>query len=285
MSPRFRMSVYTVCFNEERMLPHFLNHYSRIANRIVIYDNQSTDRSVSIAQERPNVEVRSFDTGGKLSEITLTKIRSTCWKDDDADYVVVCDVDEILFVADFDRFLADHADVDVFKPIGFQMIANEFPTDYDRPITDQVKNGAFAQSFSKMVLFRPSAVKDMNYGPGSHSAMPTGYRQLKIYDAARQGADLKLLHYKFLGVSYVSGRNAFLGHRLGEEFRTHNYGYHYRFGADVFQKKFNEIKWFSFNCIDHNRHPVLTLSRAIVGMKDAAKRLRPPRRTKRAPKN
>lgn len=52
-----KITVYTVCFNEELMLPHFLNHYSRIADRIVLYDNQSTDQSMSLARAYPNTEI------------------------------------------------------------------------------------------------------------------------------------------------------------------------------------------------------------------------------------
>jgi len=34
--------VHTVCFNEEAMLPHFLNYDAPQAKKIRIYDNQST---------------------------------------------------------------------------------------------------------------------------------------------------------------------------------------------------------------------------------------------------
>lgn len=268
MEKRFKISVYTVCFNEELMLPHFLRYYSRIANRIVVYDNQSTDRSVSIATSFPNVEVRSFDTGGKLSEITLTNIRRNCWKGDNCDYAIVCDVDEFLYAKDLNEFIAGRAEYDVFRPVGFNMISDEFPTDCNRLITEQIKQGAYAPAFSKMVLFRPSTIKDMNYGPGSHQAEPIGFKQIKIYDAMKNKSDLRLLHYKFLGLTYVSRRNAFLGGRLGEEYEKHKYGFHYKLGLTFYQNKFNQMKFLSFNCVDFSRHPLFTFAKLLIVMRN-----------------
>lgn len=85
--------VHTVCFNEEAMLPHFLNYYAPQAKKIRIYDNQSTDRSVEIALSYPNVEVLSFSTEGKFSELSLMHLRNQGWKEEKCDDMVVCDVD------------------------------------------------------------------------------------------------------------------------------------------------------------------------------------------------
>ena len=85
--------VHTVCFNEEAMLPNFLNYDAPQAKKIRIYDNQSTDRSVEIALSYPNVEVLGFSTEDKLSELSLMHLRNQGWKEEKCDDMVVCDVD------------------------------------------------------------------------------------------------------------------------------------------------------------------------------------------------
>jgi glycosyltransferase involved in cell wall biosynthesis len=43
-------------YNEEALLPHFLAHYAPIADRIVVWDNGSTDATPQIAQAHSKVE-------------------------------------------------------------------------------------------------------------------------------------------------------------------------------------------------------------------------------------
>ena len=45
-----KITLYTICYNEQEMLPYFLNHYSKMVDKIVVYDNQSTDNSRQILE-------------------------------------------------------------------------------------------------------------------------------------------------------------------------------------------------------------------------------------------
>ena len=237
------ISLYTVCFNEELILPHFLNYYSRFANRIVIWDNKSTDRSLEIARAYSGVEICSFDTQGQYSELTLMAIRYRCWKGDQADFVIVCDADEFLYCDDLPRFLEQRPDYDIFRPVGFNMIAAEFPANYERLITEQVKFGARDPNYSKMVLFRPTQVLEMNYGPGSHTASPVGVAPLRIYDAAEHGDDLKLLHYKNLGFDHRADSHSRIARRLHDaEFAKYKFGLHYLWDEQKQRHEFEDIK-------------------------------------------
>jgi len=250
------ITVYTVCFNEQLMLPHFLNHYSRIANRIVLYDNQSTDNSVSLARTYPNIEIHSFDTNGRLSELTLTSIRENCWKNDIADYVIVCDVDELLYCdnTDLRDFLSLRSDYSVFQPLGFEMVADRFPSDYTRSIHEQVQVGVYSRGYSKMVLFDPKCISAMNFSPGSHYAYPTG-RHVNIYRADRRlgkttGYDLKLLHYKNLGFEYRENRHRCLAERLTvDAVRPRGYGFHYAMEKEEQRAQFRKLRRRAYNCV------------------------------------
>ena len=235
--------VHTVCFNEEAMLPHFLAYYAPQAKKVRIYDNQSTDRSVEIARSYPNVEVSSFDTGGKLSELTLMDIRNRSWKQEQCDCMVVCDIDEFLYPHDLIDFVQRHPDVDVFHPQGYDMVSDEFPVYDGRLITERVQWGSPAENYSKMACFRPARVVDMNFGPGSHRASPVGRGELKVYRAGPGAQDLKLLHYKNLGLAYRLRRHQALKVRLGgPEFEQFRFGFHYGFDAQKQEAEFSALK-------------------------------------------
>ena len=45
-----RISVYSICWNEAKLLPFFLNHYAKFASKITIYDNESNDGSVEVVK-------------------------------------------------------------------------------------------------------------------------------------------------------------------------------------------------------------------------------------------
>jgi len=55
-----RVHVYTICWNESRVIDYFLRHYEPIAERIVVYDEDSTDDTREILTAHRNVELRRF---------------------------------------------------------------------------------------------------------------------------------------------------------------------------------------------------------------------------------
>ena len=86
--------VYTVCHNEALLLPYFLRHYGSFAEKVIVYDNQSTDGSADIAGSWPKTEVRTLDSGNELRDDLLLEVKNNCWKESrgKADLVIVCDV-------------------------------------------------------------------------------------------------------------------------------------------------------------------------------------------------
>lgn len=94
-----KIDLYAVCYNEEAMLPFFLKHYEKIVSNLYIYDNMSTDSSRDILKSHPKVKYNTFDTDGKCCEVTLTKIRNEEYKkfSYNCDYVIIVDIDEILY--------------------------------------------------------------------------------------------------------------------------------------------------------------------------------------------
>src|ERR1700722_20355846 len=74
-----RIHVYSICWNERRMIEYFLRHYETFAERIVIYDDDSDDGTKEILLAHNKVEVRRFVRSDHNSlELSRTAIFDHC---------------------------------------------------------------------------------------------------------------------------------------------------------------------------------------------------------------
>jgi hypothetical protein len=231
-----RISVYALCWNEEKILPHFLNHYSKFANKITIFDNESTDNSVNIITsfDKCDTNVISYSSDNKLNDIKYVGIKNNCWKNDPSEYVIVCDLDEFLYTENIFDYLNKNNFYDVFMPNGYDMISTTFPT-YNTPITQQVINGFFHSGLCKSILFKPNMLSNINYQPGAHTSNPIGYKII-----TKSCDNLKLLHYKRLSLEYLINRNDSLRNRLSDLNIKTGAGSHYLNSNDHIVSEFNE---------------------------------------------
>ncbi len=71
------ISIFTITYNEEVILPYFIKWYrERFPNcKIVVYDNESTDGTKNICLNTPNLQYIPYYTGNKLSDSTYLKIK------------------------------------------------------------------------------------------------------------------------------------------------------------------------------------------------------------------
>lgn len=206
-----RIHVFSPIWNEEYLLPYYLRHYQQFAQKITLFDNGCTDRSVEIARAA-GVEVRKWSTGGLHNEEMMRDLKNECWKEcrDSADWTIVCDIDELIYHPDIVSYLArmKEEDVTIPQPMGFQMLAHE-PPKADGQFYDEVKIGKYCREYeSKMAVFDPNEIAEIGYYNGAHHAEPRGYVNI------RWPSELKLLHARFLGVDYVYERCQRIQHRL-----------------------------------------------------------------------
>lgn len=227
---------YVTVWNEEKMLPYYLRHYSQFCERIIVFDNESTDNTVGICEEWPMVEVRTYSTDGTFNDYkhlnlkhdSIEEARGNC------DYVIISDCDEFIYHPNLFQFLKEHLNkTAVFYPAGFQMASYDFP-ETDGQIYDIIKTGEPSPWYSKPILLNPNMISDLYWVEGCHeiengrlthsgniyhvvpdSVRPNGpYKEhqwgnwkimfdlLHIFDKE----PLKLLHYKFLGANFVHER-------------------------------------------------------------------------------
>lgn len=235
---------YAVCWNEEKMLPFMFQYYERFVDHFTIYDNYSDDHSECIIHSHEKAEIIKFKTEG-FDDTTHNDIKNNCWKQSrgKADYVIVCDIDEFLYHRDITAALTllKSNRYSIVKPFGYNMYNREYPCyRFEKPITEQVKRGVRIPMFDKCILFDPHAIVEINYKPGAHECHPWG--RVKKY----RGEDLKLLHYKNIGLDQLLHRTQLYSARLSDSNIIHGYGIEYLDGykdiIETFEKNISSAQ-------------------------------------------
>ena len=129
--------------------------------------------------------------------------------------------------------------IDCFKPMGFDMIGDDVPTDYTKQIYEIIKTGQFNSMYSKVALFRRKNIIESNFTFGSHFSSFKGKKQLMTHQSK---GELKLLHYKCLSYEYVVKKHNNYSERRSDFSKEHGLGYHYDFGRDKILEEFNKLK-------------------------------------------
>jgi len=255
------MKVYVYCtlWNEEKILPYFIRHYSQFCDKLIFYDNGSSDMSVDIIKSYPNTEVREYDTSGTLNDSVHVKIKEQSIleaKKEGADFAIVVDCDEFIYHKNIKQFLSDKSsEFSIFYPIGYQMVSNDFPTTSGQ-IYDEVNTGSPDAWYCKPVLINLRLVDFIKYDDGLHEMfgfpysrfsgkvyhpIPEELRPLGQYGNEKWGNithlmksidlyldhDLKLLHYKFIDRNHLKSRYLAYMSRLSESNRLKGLGNHY----------------------------------------------------------
>jgi glycosyltransferase involved in cell wall biosynthesis len=225
-----KIEVYVICYNEELLLPYFLRHYREFCDRIIVFDNYSTDRSQEICRQDPRVEVIKYDSSDQVRDDIYLQIKNNCWKESLADWVIIGDMDEFVYHPDIKRILGE-SKATIITPEWFNMYSEKFPITQGQ-IYEEVVLGI--PGGPKTNIFRPSEIEEINYDPGCHIAHPRGN---VIPD---KSSGLKTLHMRNLSKEFVISRNAVCSKRMSELNRSMGWGYHYDWPAQEVSRRFDE---------------------------------------------
>ena len=210
---------YVLCWNEEKMIPYYLRHYEKFCDKIIVYDNYSTDKSIKILKAHPKVEIRYYDSKGKIRDDIYLQIKNEVWKEtkylqDDVDFVIVGDMDEFLWHKNMKEFLfkKQREGYTIFKPTGYDMLNEDYPTT-DKQIYHEVQTGRSDQFISgKLMLFNPHKIEEIAYDYGCHLAKPLG----KVNLWEDKNNELVMMHFKSIGRKEVKERHEIFNSRLSE---------------------------------------------------------------------
>jgi len=194
-----KINYFCKVYNEERILPYVFRHYDQFVDHYFIWNHASTDKTRELLAKNPKVTIIDL-SAGLFDDTENMNIKNSGWQQyaKDCDWVIICDFDEFLYHPDLLNILEKYKTEGITFPYidGYQMFAEEFPKT-DKQIYDVVKTGKKASNYCKHMIFNPSV--SPNYYYGAHQAFPTG---LNVKYSA--SAELKLLHYKIFGESFVN---------------------------------------------------------------------------------
>ena len=216
-----KIHLYSTCYNEEQMIPYYLRYYGDIADKIFIFDNESTDDSRKLFKAHPKVTLFGYSTNNTVDDTTMQIIHNNAYKtySQDADWVICCDIDEILVATGgLRQKLSEYLNAGVVMPkvLGFQMIAKNFVKS-EKQIYEVCPCGVRDSNYDKPCIFRPFV--DIKYNIGLHGADPQCDQF--IYSTFEW---VSLLHYKFFGRERSYQRVKLVQSRLSETNKKNDWG-------------------------------------------------------------
>lgn len=194
----------TFAWNESQILPMFLEYYGKQVDKIIYYDNYSTDDSLEIIEKwnmyNTNiVQVKMFDTNNEIRDDLLTENKNTIWKEyiNEYDWVIICDVDEFLvpsqkYKSNIKNLICEQNNnlIGGIGSVGFQMINPRY--NYV-----DIKKGTRSIKFDKTCLWNLKLLQEINYSPGCHYCEPKFiHKEIKILQGQNH---MQLRHMKYVG--------------------------------------------------------------------------------------
>lgn len=225
------ITVFTVAYNEELQIKFLIDHYRlRFTNcRIVVYDNMSTDNTVSIAQSN-GCEIIPYDTNNQIQDSKYLEIKNNCWKSATTDWVLVCDVDELLDINATQLKSEEDSNVTMIRSEAYNMVNME-----DNLDIAGIKYGARTVYHDKLYLFNKKFINEINYEPGCHKCNPMG-------TVSYSNNSYKLYHYNFINEKLSIEKYKIYGSRLSPENLKNGWGNHYLRTAEEVSSEYNNIR-------------------------------------------
>jgi len=260
---------YTLCWNEEKILPFVLDYYSPFCEKITVMDNESDDNSHSIITSYPNATIQSYSSKGEIRDDIYLDIKNNIWKESrgKADWVIVCDTDEILYhpnlMEKLDELKAQG--VSIIKPYGFEMYAESFPQKSILEIQNGIEDN---RHLRKCIIFNPNMIEEINFKAGCHKCDPVG--KVRFYS----DDDFKLLHCKSLSLDYLIARYETFQRRLSGYNIENKLGKHYLNTKEDIKTKYYQNLSRSVNVFESNKKGILNsiLNYFVIKINKANKR-------------
>lgn len=197
-----KVQVLIMAYNEEQMLPYTLRHYTTFADRILVFDGGSTDRTLEICREY-GAQVVDYRTDGLNDRLNMQAKNQGWINDGQSDWIICVDTDEIVYFPNGAQKTLEEYDrlrLSIVKTRGYEMLSDTLPTTKGQ-IYEELYMGAKEDKwYSKPILFSPRRLKSISFAAGAHTA--TGI-DLNGHFVPNPGAvpemPAYLLHYHHIG--------------------------------------------------------------------------------------
>lgn len=157
------------------MIVWFLRHYETFAERIIVYDEQSTDGTREVLLANPKVEVREWPHKG-LDDVKFVHCINSAYHEaaGKADWVMWPDVDELLYSPNIEHVLKN-AKEDMILARGYALIS-KLPYQKGLMIGGQLYNlvqtGYPQSNYDKYICWRPHVKVTHNIGRHTDAGFP-----------------------------------------------------------------------------------------------------------------
>ena len=238
-----KVACYALAYNEEIILPQFIEHYKKFCDKIVIYDNMSTDNTKQIALDS-GCEVISWEApGGGLNDQCYLEIKQNCYKKDrdDYDWVISVDADEFYThkegIHGLQKLLEDYTRQGITLPkvIGYNMVG---VGSEDLNISN-INLGVEDISYSKRCIFNPTL--NMSWAWGCHPQHGQELLNQVVGIKESKTSEVILHHYKYISLSYVLKRHQSYFSRLSSFNKERGLAVHYGYDEDVLRHEYNNL--------------------------------------------
>ena len=267
------MKLYGVTFtyNESTMIPYVMKYLERMGfDKLIVYDNQSSDNTVELLKKYPFVEIRTLNTGGSKSNQMIIDVKNRVWKEfkneKDA-WMFVSDFDEVIYYPGRLKEYLEEKAKDGYNYLNqemFETICEHFP-DKNKFVHESCDGGVFwGLNGCKMTLFKLDTFKSITYTPGAHIAnvVLNDGKELK---SLNEGV-IKSFHLKWIDREFCLFKKNLAQKRRGVNDIKNGYGIQYMISDDEFKKKWDAMKMNLIKITDY-------VSSKIMGC-DASRRIK-----------
>jgi hypothetical protein len=169
-----KIQVLSFMYNEEYLLPFFLKHYDWADQINVIYDQDSSDRTLEILRSNPKVKVIPFRFPDMMNDaLKVKKINEEYRKLRNCDRVILVDADEFIFI---DRETLEELAPSIVNVKLFHVFRHTTESDLDvsKPVREQRRHGFFEKIYNKPIIVK--AGLDILWGPGNHTVTRSPFK-------------------------------------------------------------------------------------------------------------
>ena len=170
-----KIEVYVLCLNEMDILPWAVGYWRLFADKVTVFDNGSTDGSLEYLSQFDWITVKHYITNEGTNDVVMRTLKNNCWKGTDADWIVVCDMDEMLFSPEGVRTTLAKAmekNIDIIYPQWYTLVSDAVPA-YDGQLLHRIRPMWTPKpNEAKPMIFQPTKFKEINYCCGAHYCQP-----------------------------------------------------------------------------------------------------------------
>ena len=162
-----RIETITFVYNEEFLLPFFLKHYDFVDRLNIVYDTDSTDRTLSLLREDAKVNVIPFTFPYMMDDVLKVRFVNEIYASLADCWVLNVDCDEFVF-------LNEYIKGSITSPINRVALHNVYRNKVEKeldvkiPVKEQRRHGELDHRYYIKPIFVRSGL-GVQWDPGNHT--------------------------------------------------------------------------------------------------------------------